>query len=61
MKLIKVSDLEEKYVNPEFVNSVARLNNLSGMYCEISTSYIRIWTELSVEEVIGRLTNEKYP
>ena len=61
MKLIKISDKKEIWVNPEFVNVVAELVMGEDIKTEVSTCYTRVCSELPVVEILKRLNLDAYP
>jgi hypothetical protein len=55
MKLVKISDKDEIWVNPEFVNVILEIRE---GYTEVSTNYTRLSSELPAATIIERLGAE---
>lgn len=59
MRLVKISDVENTFVSPEYVSGVkdATLNDGGKWKSHVILQNISVGSELSVEEIIKRIAN----
>lgn len=55
MKLAKISDIEEKWINPEKINGIHFVPTHNPPTTYITTNYFKYETELTPEQVIQRI------